>query len=134
MSTEMLSEVEVQARHLCELLKEYAGKTAALVAGSPTAWAALGSNDLDAVAWWLEQADRLRRPLHQVISRSSQLLEHAELEPLLGDELALRLAEIEVHYHYLIRRYNEWAEAMKRDKSLKPRLAPHRMLAGLPGE
>lgn len=133
--------VDEQTRHLCGLLREYGEKLIELkrreqaLLAHVSGWGYNANSALlDPLAWWLDECLRTRKPLEAVISLASQTLEHLELDPIHRDELTLRLAEVEVHLHHVLRRYIHWKDTIEKDKSLKGLLEPLRMAHGLPGE
>lgn len=137
MSTAVTTGVEEQTRHVCGLLKEYTAKLIDLKRrelefGVP----AFGTDTryYDLLAWWLDECERVKKPLLEVVSLASQTLEHLDPEPLARDELTLRLAEIEVHLHHTLRRYIFWRDRVSKNKDLKAQIDPLRMAYGLPGE
>jgi hypothetical protein len=103
--------VEEQARIVSNLLKEYAGKLAALNADLLGAVSNLSQTATPALALLLDQGELLRPPLSQIISRGSGLLEHANLDSLTEDELVLRMREIEIHLHHTLRLTHELRQA-----------------------
>lgn len=137
MSTAVALKVGAETRHVCGLLKEYAEKLVHLRRQEGefgTERFGRSERDFDQLAWWLDECERMKKPLLEVVSWGSQTLEHLELEPLVRDELTLRLAEIEVHLHHTLRRHFYWKERVSNEKHLKARIDPLRMSAGLPGE
>mgnify|MGYP001807145970 CR=1 FL=1 len=137
MSEAVTMPVDEQVKHLCGLLKEYAAKLVDLkqqerVFAVPSF--GLDQNLYDVLAWWLDECQRLKKPLLAVVSSASQMLEHLSLDTLQSEELALRLAEIEVHLHHVLRRFHFWSERVAKDKSLKSQIEPLRMAHGLPAE
>lgn len=138
MSTALGMSVDEQVKHLCGLLREYSDKLAELCRQEgelqPQAESQYVSHFHDPFAWWMDSCLRMKKPLLAVVSLASQTLEHLELEPIQRDELTLRLAEIEVHLHHLLRRYHHWDQLLSKDKRLKALIDPLRMSHGLPGE
>ena len=100
--------VEEQARIVSGLLKEYADKLVALNADLIDVKSNMDQNER--TAWLLDRGELLRKPLAQIISRGSGLLEHAQLETVTEDELALRLREVEIHLHHALRLTHELKE------------------------
>ena len=124
---------ESQTAVVCGLLREYAAKLDNLL--SAELGIDFGSEAYSqSFAYWLDQVERLKRPLLRIVSRASQALEHLDPDPLEADELALRLAEIEPLLHQTFRRFNHWRDRLANDKRLRTAVEPLRMAAGLPGE
>lgn len=122
--------VEEQARIVCGLLKEYTDKLAALNAdlldaiGDPYSTAR--------ASWLLDQGDLLRKPLAQIISRGSGLLEHANLDTITEDELGLRMQEIDIHLHHALRLIHELKQAiLATGNTLVEQVTKLRVSAGL---
>lgn len=120
---------EEQARIVSGLLKEYAEKLSAL-----------NANLLNAItkgyftaqaAWLLDQGELLRKPLAQIISRGSGLLEHSNLDTITEDELALRMQEIEIHLHHALRLTHEFKQPIEKNKAQAEAVAQLRVAAGL---
>lgn len=139
MSAAVTMPVDEQVKHLCGLLKEYAGK----LAESKRQEASIPDPEsidfnppihLDGLAWWLDECQRMKRPLLAVVSSASQTLEHLPLDTFQSEELALRLAEIEVHIHHVLRRFHHWTQRLAKDKNLKAKIDPLRVAHGLPSE
>lgn len=126
-----------QVKHMCGLLKEYAEKLVTLRRQErdfalPSFGADLTLYEL--LAWWLDECQRMRKPLLAVVSSASQTLEHLPLDTFQSEELALRLAEIEVHLHHVLRRFHFWSDRVAKNKSLKSHIDPLRIAHGLPAE
>lgn len=122
--------VEEQARVVSGLLKEYVDKLAALnadlldVISDPYSTAR--------ASWLLDQGDLLRKPLAQIISRGSGLLEHANLDTITEDELSLRMQEIEIHLHHAFRLTHELKQViLATGNTLVEQVAKLRVAAGL---
>lgn len=137
MSEAVTMPVDEQVKHLCGLLKEYAEKLVK-VKEQESEFKQGVENDsgraLDQLAWWLDECHRMKKPLLAVVSSASQTLEHVRLDTLESEELTLRLAEIEVHLHHVLRRFHFWTERLAKDKNLKAVIDPLRMAYGLPGD
>jgi len=140
MSEAVTMPVDEQVKHLCGLLKEYAEK---LVAMKTREWDLVSEPMLKwgfhdepkaQLAWWLDECHRIKKPLLAVVSSASQTLEHLPLDTFQSEELSLRLAEIEVHLHHVLRRFQFWTERLAKDKELKTIIDPLRMSHGLPAE
>jgi hypothetical protein len=137
MSDAITMSVEDQVKHLCVLLKEYAEKLVDLKRQEWTfAVPSFGADQrlYDPLAWWLDECHRMKKPLLAMVSSASQTLEHLPLDTFQSEELALRLAEIEVHLHHVLRRFHYWSERVAKDKSLKSLIDPLRAAYGLPVE
>lgn len=138
MSEAVTMPVDEQVKHLCGLLKEYAGKLVDLkrqeAEFTDGKQGILGELAHDQFAWWLDECQRLKKPLLAVVSSASQTLEHVPLNTHESEELTLRLAEIEVHLHHVLRRFHHWTERLTKDKQLKAVIDPLRMAHGLPAE
>jgi|GEM_PF-6759778 len=120
--------VEEQARTVSGLLKEYADKLTALNADLLDA---ICNPEMTArAAWLLDQGELLRKPLSQIISRGSGLLEHAALDTIVEDELSLRMREIEIHLHHAVRLTHELKQILL-DGGLAEQVAKLRVGSGL---
>lgn len=144
-----------QARIVCELLKEYATKLAELNGemlklpfGSFVPSTIPLSQLAPRAAWFLDRVDQLRRPLSKIISRGSALLEYSSpdavaklkavapvrenssLDSLTADELALRMREIEIHHHHMLRLAHEIRQGLTEVKWSEP-VKKLRLAAGL---
>lgn len=112
-TTEPRVPVAEQARTVCGLLKEYAEKLSALNAEFLGLSNAPHLRTAPRSAWFLDQAELLRKPLSNILSRGSGLLQHAALDSLSEDELALRMREIEIHLHHMLRLAHELREGLE---------------------
>ncbi len=82
-------------------------------------------------AWLLDSFEVIRKPLGQVLSRSSQFVEHTNLEPLVRDVMILRLADLESQLHHsegLIRFLRMYIKSSRVEQDV----TPLRMAAGQP--
>jgi hypothetical protein len=131
-TTERPVNVEEQARIVMGLLREYAGKLSELTA---ELLQLPGPYDLDfnRVAWLLDQSELLRKPLLTILSRGSGLRENAPLEPIVRDELSLRMFETEVHLHHVTRLTILLRDRLS-ERQMAEQVAKLRVSAGLPGE
>jgi hypothetical protein len=146
--------VAEQARIISGLLEEYVNKLSALnadildVMDTSRDWP--WARHVRRAAWLVDQSELLRKPLSRIISRGSALLEHSRfipeesreepgldtpraqsfLDSLAEDELALRMREIEIHLHHMLRLTHELRQAIEKD-SLKDEVAKLRLAAGL---
>lgn len=120
--------VEEQARIVSGLLKEYADKLAALTAELIDTKSNMDQNERN--AWLLDQGELLRKPLAQIMSRGSGLLEHAHLESITEDELTLRMREIEIHLHHTLRLTHELKQLVDNYR-VTEQVAKLRVSAGL---
>ncbi len=131
-TAEMRISVVEQARIVSGLLKEYAAKLAELNAELLGFSFKPGTTACFAhTAWLLDQGELLRKPLSNIISRGSALLEYSSpeaiarlsavapvrerssLDFLTADELALRMREIEIHLHHMLRLTHELRESVE---------------------
>jgi hypothetical protein len=126
--------VEEQARIVSGLLKEYAAKLADLI------WDCLELPDVPhtqkpaRIAWLLDQGELLCKPLSNIISRGSGLLEHSALSPLIQDELMWRMREIEIHLHHTLLRTHELHQGLAdMSRTMPEEAAKLRLAAGLSG-
>jgi hypothetical protein len=125
-------EREEKARVVLVLLKEYANKLSSLIADllDLKLYEHLGSGR-ERAAWLLDQGELLRKPLSQILSRGSAFLEHSNLDTTTENELALRMREIEIHFHHALRLTHELKQKIDEDKSLTAQIAKLRVAAGL---
>ena len=124
--------VEEQARTLVGILREYADK---LMAANKELFAVLAEKDdgfLDEsrAAWLLDRSEVLRKPLLRLVSRGHGLHDHSGLDALTRDELALRLTEVDLHLHHMVRQTGQLRSVAERYK-LAEDIARLRMAAGL---
>lgn len=124
--------VEEQARIVMGLLCEYAGKLSGLVAEFIQELRNIPIQ-MECAAWLLDQSELLRKPLLTILSRGSGLRENAPLEPIVRDELSLRMFETEVHLHHVARLTLVLRERLTQSK-WADQVAKMRVTAGLPGE
>ena len=124
--------VEEQARSVSALLKEYTEKLSALNANLINAVSNFDRTPTPLAAWLLDQGELLRQPLSRIISLGSGLLEHSNLAPLTKDELAVRMREIDIHFHHMLRLTYELKQATENAR-LKDAVAKLRYAAGLNG-
>jgi uncharacterized protein YecT (DUF1311 family) len=128
-------DVEERARTVMAVLREYAEKVAALNKEFGAALINLTSNhrslNESQVAWLLDQAELMRRPLLAILSRGSGLRENAPIESITRDELSLRMVELEVHLHHMFRHAGE-LRAKLESWRLAEGVTPLRFAAGLP--
>lgn len=123
--------LEEQAQVVTGLLKEYAAKLAVL---NIDLFEAIRTRYSESrIAWLLDRGELLRKPLGQIISRGSGLLEHADLETLTDDELALRMQEVEIHLHHALRLTHELKHLIEKNKAQSEAVAKLRVAAGLSG-
>ena len=120
---------------LCDTLGEYAGKLRAINERLLNGWAdPRSAHAHDRLAVTLDQFETIRRPLERLLSATACRAEHPEVEPLLADELTLRLAEIETEFHHALRLIHavktEWE---RKSPKLLEQVARLRVAAGLNG-
>jgi hypothetical protein len=115
-ATEIETSAEIQVRHekpreeariVCGLLKEYAARPAELNTEFLDVTATPDVHWMARWAWLLDRSELIRKPLSNIISRGSGLLEHATLDSLTRDELGLRMREIEIQLHHVLRLSHE---------------------------
>lgn len=139
MSEAVTMPVDEQVKHLCGLLKEYSEKLVAMqkregdISRDPM-FQHRDQLPMGELAWWLDECQRMKKPLLAVVSSASQTLEHLPLDTFQSEELTLRLAEIEVHLHHVLRRFHTWTERLAKDNKLKAIIDPLRASYGLPAE
>ena len=152
-TTESHLSVTERARIVCGVLKEYAAKLEELNAeilelpfGS---FRSVEPHRLaPRAAWLLDRTELLRKPLSNIISSGSALLEYsspdaiakmstvgpvrenASLDSLTADELALRMREIEIHLHHTLRLAHELRQNLDNIK-LMDQVKKLRVAAGL---
>ena len=112
MNGELTIDVEVQARTLCDLLREYEAKLRTLFLDSDMMMSVPVQANISKVAWWMDQVERSKRPFLTVLSRASQMLEHTDLESITQDEITLRLASCEVQLHHVLRQLIQFQKAL----------------------
>jgi hypothetical protein len=122
--------VEEQVRNVSALLKEYAEKLSALNANLINTVSNFDRTQARLAAWFLDQGELLRQPLSRIISRGSGLLEHSNLDPLTKDELAVRMREIDIHFHHMLRLTHELKQTTENAR-LKEAVDKLRYAAGL---
>lgn len=124
--------IEEHARLVCGLLKEYTSKLASLNGELLAAQIELHKYPQpERMAWLLDQVDLVRQPLARVISRGSGLLEHSNLDSVTEDELAVRMREMDVHFHHAVRLAHELRTAIAGDRRLNEQVTKLRYAAGL---
>jgi hypothetical protein len=146
--------VTEQARIVSGLLKEYAAKLAELNAELLDFSFELreAARLAPRAAWLLDRSELLRKPLSNIISRGSALLEYstpeavahlstvapvrvnASLDYLAAAELSLRMREIEVHLHHSLRltqKLREAVDGLRKAGLKKDLVAELRLAAGL---
>lgn len=132
-TTERPAAADDEAQAVLPLLREYAGKLAALGADlSKTIEAGDMRYVVSRAAWLLDQSELTRRPLTAVLSRASGLREHSVLDPVVRDELDLRMTETEVHLHHATRLAGQ-LRSMVQSAKLSDQVAKLRYAAGLSG-
>ena len=130
--TERPVNVDEQARIVIGVLREYAEKLAALTSELIGIIGNLQGR-INEVAWLLDQSEVLRKPLLTILSRGSGLRENAPLEPVVRDELSLRMFETEVHLHHTARLTLQLRDKLTQLKWTE-QVAKLRVTAGLPNE
>ena len=124
---------ETEARGVMSVLKEYAEKLSALNSDLMTTRYGYPNGDLfQRAALLLDISETIRKPLARILSRGSALLEHPVLDSFVEDELALRVREIEIHYHHLLRLTHELRQFID-ESGEKDQVARLRYAAGLNG-
>jgi hypothetical protein len=124
---------EEEAKVLEEILREYAGKLTAMNADLLLfSEEGAAQRKPSRAAWLLDRFELVRKPLLQVLSRASQLTEHADLAPLTHDLMALRLAELETQLHHAARQASE-LQGLVRGSADDQKVARLRVAAGLSG-
>lgn len=135
MNSPYLETPERQNAAVTDLLREYADKLSKLneswfkIANPPEYTSPAWRNKL---ALLLDLGERLKKPVLRIVGHASQLLEHADADASLDDELTLRLSEIEVQLHHAIRNTEWWNTELKRNAQ-ETSIATLRMSSGLSG-
>lgn len=129
---EKRARAEELARAVMAILREYTPKIAAMNGEFFQVLAGDLRQLTNQAAWLLDQSEILRKPLLAILSRGSGLREISLLEPMTRDELSLRMFEIEIQLHHLVRHTNQLREKVTLFK-LDDQVAKLRMAAGLPG-
>jgi hypothetical protein len=125
--------VEEQARIVMTVLREYAEKLVKLNHHLLNVVERTTQNrviPIEEGAWLLDQSEIVRKPLLTLLSRGSGLRENALLELITRDELSLRMTELEVHLHHMIRQTGELRAMIDRWKKTEA-VAKLRVSAGL---
>ena len=129
---EKRTRAEELARAVGAILREYAPKLAALNGEFFQVLDGDIRSQTSRAAWLLDQSEIMRKPLLAILSRGSGLREISPLEPMTRDELSLRMFEIEIQLHHMIRHTNQLRDKLASYK-LSDHVAKLRMAAGLPG-
>jgi hypothetical protein len=122
---------EEKTKVVLVLLKEYTDKLSAQVRDIlDFFWqrSLIAPGSLERAAWLLDQGELLRKSLPQIISRGSALLEYLQLDTNTKNELSLRMSEIEIHFHHMLRLTHELKLAIDNQKN---NVAKLRISAGL---
>jgi hypothetical protein len=122
---------EEKTKVVLVLLKEYTDKLSAQIRDIlDFFWqrSLIAPGSLERAAWLLDQGELLRKSLPQIISRGSALLEYLQLETNTKNELSLRMSEIEIHFHHMLRLIHELKLAIDNQKN---NVAKLRISAGL---
>jgi hypothetical protein len=120
---------ESRAERYCRLLAEYCLKLNLLNTEMIDFHNKPNRRPSETVAWLLDRGEHPIKLVEQLISSASQHLEHEITDEDLGEELALRLADLEVEYHHLLQNISV---LNKLDERPNNPVTPLRMSAGLP--
>ena len=121
---------QTEPERLCDLMKEYAGKLRSyveqlLLIHKSYDW----GNETSRLAWLIDSVSIIMKPLETIMSRASGLLEHAELDSFLVDELTLRLTEIKLERHHALSAVIEITKVLGTE--VKPSVAKASYASGL---
>lgn len=120
---------ESRTERYCRLLTDYCVKLNCLNTEMNEYYTKVNKRPSETVAWLLDRGEHPMKLVEQLISSASQHLEHEITDEDLGEELALRLADLEVEYHHLL--LNTTGMKKIYDKPNSP-VSQLRMSAGLP--